>query len=57
MDVTMETFDVADDGVEAVDDFKELDADDLEGLASKLKKVQAKRFLKHISTVVATSGN
>ena len=40
-------------GVEAVDDFKELDADDLEGLASKLKKVQAKKFLKHVSTVVA----
>jgi hypothetical protein len=43
-------------GVEVVDDFKELDADDLEGMASKLKKVQAKKFLKRISTVVAAGG-
>ena len=42
-------------GVEVVDDLKELDADDLEGLASKLKKVQAKKFLRHVSTVVAAS--
>lgn len=42
-------------GVEVVDDFKELDAEDLDRMASKLKKVQAKKFLKHISSVVAAS--
>jgi len=32
--------------VEIVEDFKELDKEDIDALAAKLKKVQAKKFLK-----------
>ena len=39
-------------GVEAVDDFRELDSEDLEALASKLKKVPARKFLKHVMATV-----
>ena len=36
-------------GVEIVEDFKELDKEDIDALAAKLKKVQAKKFLKHLA--------
>ena len=32
--------------MEIVEDFKELDKEDIDALAAKLKKVQAKKFLK-----------
>ena len=36
-------------GVEAVEDLRELDAEDIEQLSAKLKKVQAKKFQRELS--------
>ena len=38
-------------GVEAVEDFKELDKDDVARLSSTLKKVQAKKFVKKLESM------
>ena len=38
-------------GVEAVEDFKELDADDIARLSSTLKKVPAKKFVKKLESM------
>ena len=38
-------------GVEAVDDLKELEAEDVEQLTAKLKKVQAKKFAKKMAAL------
>ena len=40
-------------GVESVEDLKELDEEDIEALAAKLKKVQAKKFAKKIAELRA----
>ena len=40
-------------GVESVEDLKELEAEDVEALAAKLKKVQAKKFVKKIAALQA----
>ena len=40
-------------GVEAVEDLRELEAEDVERLAGKLKKVQAKKFAKKIAALQA----
>ena len=40
-------------GVESVEDLKELDEEDIEALAAKLKKVQAKKFTKKIAALRA----
>ena len=40
-------------GVESVDDLEELEADDIERLAAKLKKIQAKKFTKTIAALRA----
>ena len=41
-------------GVESVEDLKELEAEDVEALAAKLKKVQAKKFAKKIAALQAS---
>ena len=38
-------------GVEAVEDFKELDKDDVARLSSTLKKIQAKKFVKKLESM------
>ena len=38
-------------GVEAVEDFKELDEDDVARLSSTLKKIQAKKFVKKLESL------
>ena len=40
-------------GVEEVEDLKELEAEDIERLSAKLKKVQAKKFAKKIAALQA----
>ena len=40
-------------GVETVEDLQELEAKDIEALAAKLKKVQAKKFAKKIASLQA----
>ena len=40
-------------GVESVEDLRELDEEDIEALAAKLKKVQAKKFTKKIAALRA----
>merc|ERR1712043_57781 len=39
-------------GVEALDDLNELEAEDIDLLAAKLKKIQAKKFRKKISDFI-----
>ena len=38
-------------GVEVVEDLRELEAEDIERLAAKLKKVQAKKFAKKVAAL------
>ena len=38
-------------GVETVEDLKELEAEDIDRLAAKLKKVQAKKFAKKMAAL------
>ena len=40
-------------GVQSVEDLKELEEDDIEALAAKLKKVQAKKFAKKVAALQA----
>ena len=40
-------------GVESVEDLKELEAEDIERLSAKLKKVQAKKFVKKVAALQA----
>ena len=39
-----------------MEDFRELDSEDTAALAAKLKKVQAKKFLKHLAGGGAAGG-